>query len=195
LIGIANALDLTSRFLPRLKAQNLAPILLPFKPYTAPQIASVITARLKTVNLDLMHPAAIQLAARKVASSTGDLRKAFDIVRGTLELAEADLRKQQREQENQNPFDENDAPAKPPITKVLLSHVARYTSAHLTTSTPATRLQSLTIHQKLALTILSLLSTTSPQVSFQTLHSKYASFCRKSDMAPLSKSEFGDIIS
>ncbi|RPA86412.1 cell division control protein Cdc6 [Ascobolus immersus RN42] len=189
LIGIANALDLTSRFLPRLKAQSLTPILLPFKPYSAPQIASVISSRFRSLPTpDLFHPAAIQLAARKVASSTGDLRKAFDIVRGTLDLAEADWRKSQL---NSNPFD--DAPA--PQPKVLLSHVARYTSAHLTTSTPSTRLAGLTIHQKLALTILALLSRSSSQVSFQTLHSKYSLFCRKSDMAPLSKSEFGDIIS
>jgi cell division control protein 6 len=43
LIGIANALDLTDRSLPQLKAKNLKPRLLPFLPYNAGQIASSST--------------------------------------------------------------------------------------------------------------------------------------------------------
>ena len=48
LIGIANALDLTDRFLPRLKSRNLKPELLPFMPYAAAQIAEVLTTKLKS---------------------------------------------------------------------------------------------------------------------------------------------------
>lgn len=88
LVGIANALDLTDRFLPRLKARNMKPHLLPFLPYTAAQIKSVIIAKLKSLvskdsptpdYLPFLHPAAIELCSRKVSSQTGDLRKAFDI--------------------------------------------------------------------------------------------------------------------
>ena len=95
-IGIANALDLTDRFLPRLKARNLKPQLLPFLPYTAAQIASIITAKLRSLIPDdligkpefipFVHPTAIELCSRKVASQTGDLRKAFDIIRRTIDL-------------------------------------------------------------------------------------------------------------
>lgn len=105
LLGIANALDLTDRFLPRLKARNLTPQLLPFLPYTAPQIAAVITNRLRSLLpagasspsdfVPFMHPAAIQLAARKVAAATGDLRKAFDICRRAVELVEAETRQKE----------------------------------------------------------------------------------------------------
>ncbi|ODH13787.1 hypothetical protein ACO22_06902 [Paracoccidioides brasiliensis] len=103
LIGIANALDLTDRFLPRLKAKNLKPHLLPFLPYTAPQISGIITTRLRSLLpttapncgpadfIPFLHPAAIQLCARKVASQTGDLRKAFDIVRHTIDLIEQEF--------------------------------------------------------------------------------------------------------
>ena len=103
LVGIANALDLTDRFLPRLKARNLKPQLLPFLPYTAPQIGSVITTRLKTLipadspaapdYIPFIHPAAIQLCSKKVASQTGDLRKAFDIIRRALDLVESETKK------------------------------------------------------------------------------------------------------
>ncbi|OAA61228.1 cell division control protein [Niveomyces insectorum RCEF 264] len=111
LVGIANALDLTDRFLPRLKARNLRPALLPFLPYTAPQIKAIVTARLQSLVpasssasssppsspekndvLPLFHPAAIELCARKVASQTGDLRKVFEILRRALDLVEAEAR-------------------------------------------------------------------------------------------------------
>lgn len=94
LIGIANALDLTDRFLPRLKSRNLSPELLPFMPYTAAQIAEVLTAKLKSLGtsesttVPFLHPTAIQFCAKKVAGQTGDLRKAFDICRRAIDLAE-----------------------------------------------------------------------------------------------------------
>lgn len=75
LVGIANALDLTDRFLPRLKARNLKPQLLPFLPYTAPQIASVITTKLKYScqssacsqpdYVPFIHPTAVQFCSKK----------------------------------------------------------------------------------------------------------------------------------
>jgi len=101
LIGIANALDLTDRFLPRLKARNLKPELLPFLPYNASQIKNVIITRLKSLvpansptpdYVPFMHPAAIELCSRKVSSQTGDLRKAFDICRKAIDVIEAETR-------------------------------------------------------------------------------------------------------
>ncbi|KUI61387.1 Cell division control protein 18 [Cytospora mali] len=100
LIGIANALDLTDRFLPRLKSRNLKPELLPFLPYTAPQVKTIITKRLKTLLpkdsqsdfTPFFHPAAIELCSRKVSSQTGDLRKAFEICRRALDLVENETR-------------------------------------------------------------------------------------------------------
>lgn len=100
LVGIANALDLTDRFLPRLKSRNLKPKLLPFLPYTAPQVKTIITKRLKSLLpkdapsdfMPFFHPAAIELCSRKVSSQTGDLRKAFEICRRALDLVESETR-------------------------------------------------------------------------------------------------------
>ncbi len=186
LIGIANALDLTDRFLPRLKARNLKPQLLPFLPYTATQIASVITTKLKTLcpepaasqgdHLPFLHPAAIQFCSKKVASQTGDLRKAFDIIRRTIDLVEADARqKHQADLDSQalqktpskRPLHENPNLASPfcssvaiptplstlsPITapRATIAHVARVSSAVLSNGAPQ-RLQSLNLQQKAAL--------------------------------------------
>ncbi|GMG41911.1 unnamed protein product [Ambrosiozyma monospora] len=109
LIGIANALDLTDRFLPRLRSNRISPELVQFLPYTADQIKAVITTKLNSLRHDtrfvspsdtttspmssmfppIAHPAAIQLCAKKSAVNTGDLRKAFDIMHRAIELTEA----------------------------------------------------------------------------------------------------------
>lgn len=101
LVGIANALDLTDRFLPRLKSRNLKPELLPFLPYTAAQVKAIIIKRLKSLLAEdkdgsdfipFFHPVAIELCSRKVSSQTGDLRKAFEICRRALDLIESETR-------------------------------------------------------------------------------------------------------
>lgn len=101
LVGIANALDLTDRFLPRLKSRNLKPKLLPFLPYTAAQVKTIITKRLKSLLpedkadsdfIPFFSPVAIELCSRKVSSQTGDLRKAFEICRRALDLIENETR-------------------------------------------------------------------------------------------------------
>lgn len=183
LIGIANALDLTDRFLPRLKSKNLKPQLLPLLPYTAPQISNILTTRLRSLLPDdeansidyvpFIHPAAIQLCSRKVASQTGDLRKAFDLIRRTIDLIE---RETQQKAENhtsaspsKTPLLENinmASPLSPPDTpksesstpKYTVSTAPRATVAHIARVTSSTfgngtlqRLKGLNLQQKAAL--------------------------------------------
>ncbi|KAH8675322.1 cell division control protein 18 [Xylariales sp. PMI_506] len=107
LVGIANALDLTDRFLPRLKSRNLKPELLPFLPYSAAQIKTIITTRLKSLvaedaPLPFFHPAAIELCSRKVSSQTGDLRKAFEICRRAIDLVEMETRQKHEAEVKEN---------------------------------------------------------------------------------------------
>ena len=112
LIGIANALDLTDRSLPQLKAKNLKPRLLPFLPYNATQIASVVTNRLRSLLpsghdgdpnfVPFVQPVAVQLCAKKVASQTGDLRKVFELVKRAIDLIEQDTL-QKLEKQNEEP--------------------------------------------------------------------------------------------
>ncbi|KIN04070.1 hypothetical protein OIDMADRAFT_194253 [Oidiodendron maius Zn] len=122
LVGIANALDLTDRFLPRLKARNLKPQLLPFLPYTASQIITVITGRLKSLvpadspnpaYVPFLHPAAIELCSRKVSSQTGDLRKAFDICRRAIDLVEIETKRKHEQMFNEQMLQES--PSKRPL--------------------------------------------------------------------------------
>jgi cell division control protein 6 len=126
LIGIANALDLTDRFLPRLKARSLKPQLLPFLPYTACHIKQIITTRLKSLvpadsstpdYVPFLHPAAIELCSRKVSSQTGDLRKAFDICRRAIDLVEAETKQKHEQALNEQMLEES--PSKRPLGEIV----------------------------------------------------------------------------
>ncbi|KAF8422870.1 putative cell division control protein Cdc6 [Tirmania nivea] len=160
LIGIANALDLTDRFLPRLKARNLKPQLLPFQPYDAKQIAEVIASRLRSLlpedakdknYVPYVHPAAIQLCARKVAAHTGDLRKAFDMCRRGLELLDSELKEKARKEaaaksfapSEENPFSAGMTPLaaaveRLPLGEARLNHNLPNTSRR--SSSPTTQI-------------------------------------------------------
>ncbi|KAJ9645186.1 AAA ATPase [Coniosporium tulheliwenetii] len=127
LIGIANALDLTDRFLPRLKARGLKPELLPFMPYTAGEIASIVTSKLKSLvpsntaapadYVPFIHPTAIQFLSKKVSSQTGDLRKALDICRRAIDAIEAETRDQHLKKATEQTPTPTPSPTKTPLVE------------------------------------------------------------------------------
>ena len=83
-IGIANALDLTDRILPRLQSHiKCRPQLLHFPPYTKDQIVTILQERLgsNSGTQTVVDPMAVQFCARKVSAVHGDLRKALDVCR------------------------------------------------------------------------------------------------------------------
>ncbi|KAJ5743915.1 hypothetical protein N7533_008785 [Penicillium manginii] len=182
LIGIANALDLTDRSLPQLKAKNLKPNLLPFLPYNAASIANVITNKLRTLLPDggdsdpkfvpFLQPAAIQLCAKKVASQTGDLRKAFELIKRAIDAIEQEthskLEKQAADAADALVLAENKnlsttlkpIPApRPPLManynsltapRASIAHVARITTSAFGQGT-IQRLKGLNLQQKAAI--------------------------------------------
>lgn len=150
LVGIANALDLTDRFLPRLRSQKLVPEVLTFTPYSSDDVVKIIQERLMSLYnekadsppsvVPLMHPAAIQFCAKKIAKTTGDLRKAFDVCCLGLE-------KVARETPIEECQDLESAP------KVKPNHIAQVCSSAF--GEPATiRIKRLNLQQKAVLCIL-----------------------------------------
>lgn len=95
LIGIANALDLTDRILPRLQAlPHCHPQLLHFSPYSRQELTAIVQERLKQVSGEkLLDVSAVQFCARKVSAVSGDARKALDICRRAVEMVESNDRK------------------------------------------------------------------------------------------------------
>lgn len=127
LVGIANTLDFTGSFLQKLKARGFDPQLLPFLAYTAPQIASVINSRLKSLLpatstkpadfVPFMHPTAVLFLSKKVASQGADLRKALDICRRVMEVLEAEARDQQAKIASELTPSPTPSPSKTPLVE------------------------------------------------------------------------------
>lgn len=103
IIGIANTLDFTVKALDRMHSLKLAPMQeIPFRPYDRAQISGILNERIRelkeTGNL-LIDDAAIELCARKVSSYSGDARKALDIMRRSIELAEHERNLKEQEEQ------------------------------------------------------------------------------------------------
>ncbi|KAG6792785.1 hypothetical protein POTOM_001943 [Populus tomentosa] len=86
LIGVANAIDLADRFLPRLKSLNCKPMVITFRAYSKDQILRILQERLLAVPHTVFHPQAMELCARKVAAASGDMRKALCVCSGICQL-------------------------------------------------------------------------------------------------------------
>lgn len=61
-----------------------------FPGYTHDQLMLIIQSRLEGVPGNIVHPDAVQFAARKVAAVSGDARRALDICRRAVEIAETE---------------------------------------------------------------------------------------------------------
>ncbi|TKW17801.1 hypothetical protein SEVIR_5G392300v4 [Setaria viridis] len=97
LIGIANAIDLADRFLPKLESLNCKPFAVTFRAYSKDQISDIIKHRLKVLEYDVFEPLALEFCARKVAAATGDMRKALGVCRSAVEVLETRLQDSDQE--------------------------------------------------------------------------------------------------
>lgn len=92
LIGIANSIDLTQRFLPKLEV-NVAPKTIAFVPYNRQQLKLILEQRFAEKKIEV-DPKAIDLCARKVSAITGDVRRAFSIASSLETLSEEEETKE-----------------------------------------------------------------------------------------------------
>ncbi|XP_040992107.1 cell division control protein 6 homolog B isoform X1 [Juglans microcarpa x Juglans regia] len=90
--GIANAIDLADRFLPRLQSLNCKPMVVTFRAYDKDQILKILHERLSALPYIVFQPQALELCARKVAAASGDMRRALCICRSAIEILEAELK-------------------------------------------------------------------------------------------------------
>ncbi|KAJ3105823.1 AAA ATPase [Phlyctochytrium planicorne] len=214
LIGIANALDLLDRYLPELRSRECLPEMLNFNPYNTAEISEIIKCRLKEVEatidsdlpmdledspkvaLPLMHPSAIEFCARK-ASSSGDLRRALDVCRQSMEIMETEVEKMG------SPLKEKASVASSPIKsihdfpKVMISHIMKATTSAVV-SGPVKIISGMSTQQKAVLLSLVLMWKKDPNccMAVGNLHDAYLRVCKERKMlSPVSRSEFRDIIS
>ncbi|XP_043910953.1 cell division control protein 6 homolog [Protopterus annectens] len=197
LIGIANALDLTDRILPRLQARpKCKPQLLNFSPYTREQIIAILQDRLKQVSGDpILENSAIQFCARKVSAVSGDARKALDVCRRAVEVVESDV----KSQTVLRPLSDCKSPSKFSQSllvpkKVSLPHISRVISevyGNRMTSGSGDSDETFPLQQKLLVCSLLLLMKESKvkEVTLGKLHETYCRVCRKQQMAAVDQSE------
>ncbi|XP_060637021.2 cell division control protein 6 homolog [Anolis sagrei] len=196
LIGIANALDLTDRILPRLQTRpKCKPQLLNFPPYNKDQLAAILQERLKQVSGEqVLDNAAIQFCARKVSSVSGDARKALDICRRAIEVVESDVMSQTVLKVppacKSQPATELSVPK-----RVGLLHVSRVISEvygdRMAASNACGDADSFPLQQKILVCSLLLLAKhqKSKEVTLGKLHEAYSKICRKQQMGAVDQSE------
>ncbi len=100
-LAVANTMDLPERTLSNKISSRLGLTTITFPGYDHKQLMSIITSRLEGVPGNIVDPDAIQFAARKVAVVTGDARRALDICRRAVEIAE--------QSQNERDDDDNDS--------------------------------------------------------------------------------------
>lgn len=89
-VAVANTMDLPERMLSNKISSRLGLTRIQFPGYNHDQLREIIESRLIDVEGGIVEKDAIEFASRKVASVSGDARRALDICRRAVELAQAD---------------------------------------------------------------------------------------------------------
>lgn len=89
-IAVANTMDLPERTLSNKISSRLGLRRITFQGYTHDQLMKIIETRLSGIKDGIVDADAIQFASRKVAQVSGDARRALDMCRRAVEIAEAE---------------------------------------------------------------------------------------------------------
>lgn len=89
-VAVANTMDLPERTLSNKVTSRLGLMRLQFPGYTYQQLVEIIGSRLGPAR-DIFESDAIEFAARKIAGVSGDARRALEICRRAVELANDDV--------------------------------------------------------------------------------------------------------
>jgi origin recognition complex subunit 1 len=89
-LAVANTMDLPERTLSNKISSRLGLTRITFPGYRHTDLMEIISTRLASVPGNIVDPDAIQFASRKVAAVSGDARRALDICRRAVEIAEQD---------------------------------------------------------------------------------------------------------
>ncbi|KAF5203576.1 Cell division control protein 6-like protein [Thalictrum thalictroides] len=193
LIGIANALDLADRFLPKLQALNCKPVVVTFRAYSKDQILRILRQRLAALSFDVFNPQALELCARKVAAASGDMRKALCVCRSAIEMLEEEFRDTSStmnllQQENTSFAQPNSSAAecfvKQETNIVRVDHMALALS-RIFKSTIVDIIQSLPQHQQILLcSMVKLFRGSKKDTTVGELNQFYIELCKSSHIPP-----------
>ncbi|XP_029284230.1 cell division control protein 6 homolog [Cottoperca gobio] len=190
LVGIANALDLTDRILPRLQARpRCRPLLLHFPPYSRQELSAIVQDRLSQASADgVLDAAAVQFCARKVSAVSGDARKALDICRRAVEVVESDERKKASDPTAESTESKASRVSLPQVARVLSEVYGDRMSSQCGGGSDG---ESFPLQQKLLVCCLLLLirSGKSKEVVLGKLHEVYSRLCARRQVSAVGQGE------
>ena len=193
-VGIANSLDLTDRILPRLKIHSdYKPAELTFPAYSTKEILDILNSRLSKFqesDKPLFKPGVLKFCALKISNFSGDIRKALDVCRRALELAEIEARKQ-RLLKPLEPGQQPPGVIQPIDIPKILDIMKGITGSIVTTALKNGTNDELSLQQKLLIASLLLMSKTKTNKTNTVgrLHQTYVNVCKKKGMDPI---DFGE---
>jgi len=209
LIGIANSIDLTNRFLPRLKQRFCEPKLLVFGAYNKDQLMDIVSQRIRESErevemasgnesdtadedapaaLTYFQKAAVELCARKVASRSGDVRKCLDICGQCVQALEDQAGKEGREEEG----DTTDT--QKPSLMVKVGDMMRCLSKTMGSPVEKT-MKHLPAQQQTVLCVAAIVTKHQDDVKVYQLREQYLSMTKGYGLPRLSAAMFSDIVS
>lgn len=159
-LAVANTMDLPERTLSNKISSRLGLTRITFPGYTHTQLMTIIQSRLEGAGSNvIVEPDAIQFASRKVAAVSGDARRALDVCRRAVEIAEQET-VEDPEKENAVPNTPSKTPARqkdalPGRAKGVVTIATIKRAINEATSTPlAAHLRSLPLASKMFLAAL-----------------------------------------
>ncbi|PYH44448.1 origin recognition complex subunit 1 [Aspergillus saccharolyticus JOP 1030-1] len=112
-LAVANTMDLPERTLSNKISSRLGLTRITFPGYKHTDLMEIISTRLANVPGKIVDADAIQFASRKVAAVSGDARRALDICRRAVEIAEQQANEAARKEPLET-IDEDDTESMPP---------------------------------------------------------------------------------
>jgi len=182
LTGVSNAINLTDRVLPILRARGCEPALVSFAAYDGAQLKVLLKQRLASLPFKAMEDSAIELCSRKVGAATGDMRKALNVCATAIDLCV---------QEATRPMDDgSDQPAPAPGI-VKISHMARalsktYASPIVDSIRALPQMQQMVLCSAVKL----LKNAKTMETTLGALHDRYVLVCKSAGVRELSQGDF-----
>jgi cell division control protein 6 len=182
LAGVSNAINLTDRVLPILRARGCEPALVSFAAYDGAQLKVLLKQRLASLPFKAMEDSAIELCSRKVGAATGDMRKALNVCATAIDLCV---------QEATRPTDDgSDQPAPAPGI-VKISHMARalsktYASPIVDSIRALPQMQQMVLCSAVKL----LKNAKTMETTLGALHDRYVLVCKSAGVRELSQGDF-----
>ncbi|KAK7305380.1 hypothetical protein VNO77_43285 [Canavalia gladiata] len=202
LLGVANAIDLADRFLPRLTSLNCKPTVVNFRAYSKDQILKILQERLNELPYTVFQHQALELCARKVAAASGDMRNALCICRSAIEVLEVEIRESAgnlnislggKSSSDQNLATAPDFMTKQEFDVVRIDHMALALSKTYRSPVVDT-IQSLPHHQQIILcSSMKHFRGAKKDTILGELYKSYAEICKSSLIPPAGILEFSNM--